>query len=204
MGYRTPRGERTAEIEIKRSRFIARVAHVETEAEARAVIEEERSLHPKARHHCSAFVLDPDSRTQRFSDDGEPSGTAGAPILEVLTGHGLTYVVAVVTRYFGGTLLGAGGLVRAYGGAVSEALDGLPVEERELRAPIVVDLDYAKASAVTLAAEQQGWRITDSEYGASVRHTLAVPPEDVERALAVLADLSAGAAEPEVGAAGYF
>ncbi|WP_349829213.1 YigZ family protein [Brevibacterium litoralis] len=203
MAYLTPRGDHTAEIEIKRSRFIARVAHVETEEQARAVVEEERSAHPKARHHCSAFVLDPDSRTQRSSDDGEPSGTAGIPMLEVLTGHGLTYAVAVVTRYFGGTLLGAGGLVRAYGGAVSAALDGMEVDERELLVPVTVDLDYSVAAGLTVTAEQRGWKVVDSEYGASVVHTIAVPPDDVEALVAVLADASAGAAEPAIGTATY-
>lgn len=101
MPYRTIAAPTEAEIEIKKSRFIGFVAPVADEAEAREVIAERRNAHPKARHHCTAFVLDPDSRTQRFSDDGEPAGTAGAPILDVVTGHGLTFVVAVVTRYFG-------------------------------------------------------------------------------------------------------
>ena len=120
MSYRTIVSPVEAEIEIKRSRFLARLCPAADEAEARSVIAEARAEHPKARHHCSAFVLDTDSRTQRFSDDGEPAGTAGAPILDVVTGHDLTFVVAVVTRYFGGTLLGAGGLCLLY---TSDAAD---------------------------------------------------------------------------------
>ena len=100
MSYRTIATSVEAEIEIKKSRFLARLSPAADEAEAREVIADCRAEHPKARHHCSAFVLDPESRTQRFSDDGEPAGTAGAPILDVVTGRELTYVVAVVTRYF--------------------------------------------------------------------------------------------------------
>src|SRR5690606_33095353 len=100
-----------AEIEVKRSRFLCTLRRVGTEADARAVVEEMRRQHWDARHHCSAFVLGPDGALQRSSDDGEPAGTAGAPMLEVLRGHGVSDVVAVVTRWFGGVLLGAGGLV---------------------------------------------------------------------------------------------
>ena len=89
MPYRTIRRTAEAEVEIKRSRFLALLAPVVDEAAAREVIAERRSAHPKARHHCTAFILDPDSRTQRFNDDGEPAGTAGAPILDVLAGHEL-------------------------------------------------------------------------------------------------------------------
>ncbi len=96
-----------------------------------------------ARHHCTAFVLGPDGTTMRSNDDGEPSGTAGAPMLEVLRGRGLTDVVAVVTRWFGGTLLGTGGLIRAYGDAVSLALDGASLVRMELREGLVVEVDHA-------------------------------------------------------------
>ncbi|GAA4283187.1 YigZ family protein [Brevibacterium daeguense] len=203
MAFTEPVGENIAEMEIKRSRFIARVAHAADEAAARAIIDEERSTHPKARHHCSAFVLGPDSRTQRFSDDGEPAGTAGAPILEVLTGHRLTNVVAVVTRYFGGTLLGAGGLVRAYGNATSEAVAGLRTVDRHLVVPVSVELDYAQAAQAQRAAEQSGWRMLDSQYGAAVVHTFGVPEAEVEACLSMIADVSAGAAEPAVAAPDY-
>lgn len=110
------------EREVQRSRFIATLAPIDDEDAAGAVIDRiRRELHG-ARHHCTALVLGADGGQQRSSDDGEPPGTAGAPMLAVLAGAGLTDVVAVVTRYFGGTLLGAGGLVRAYGGAVGEAV----------------------------------------------------------------------------------
>src|SRR5690606_22175229 len=111
-----------ARTEEKRSVFECWLRRAEDEAAARAVVEEARATHWDARHHCSAFVLGPDGATVRSNDDGEPAGTAGTPMLEVLTHSGLTDVVAVVTRWFGGTLLGTGGLVRAYSDAVRAAV----------------------------------------------------------------------------------
>lgn len=136
------------EIEIKRSRFLTCLRRVATEAEARAVVEERRSVHFDARHHCSAFVLGPDGRTARSSDDGEPSGTAGVPMLQVLQKNGLTDVVAVVTRYFGGIKLGAGGLVRAYSEAVAGAIEAAGIREVTLCRVLRVDVDFASAGTI--------------------------------------------------------
>lgn len=194
----------SAEIEIKHSRFLALVAPVRTEQQARQVIAERRAEHPKARHHCSAFVLGPEPTVQRSNDDGEPSGTAGVPILDVLTGHGLTDVVAVVTRYFGGTLLGAGGLVRAYGGAVSAALDGARLVTRRLLVPVTVTLDYATAEAVRARVAAAGWQLVGQEFSAQVTITVAAPASELESVLGTLADLSAGAAQPVVGEPAWF
>lgn len=119
-----------AEIVVSRSRFVARVGRVEDEAAARAFIADVRAHFHDARHHCTAFVLGHDAAVRRSNDDGEPSGTAGRPMLEVLTGRELSDVVAVVTRWFGGVLLGTGGLVRAYGDATSAALDAAGVRRR--------------------------------------------------------------------------
>ena len=201
--YTTVKGDATAEIEIKKSRFIGRVTHIENEQAAREVIEQERSKHPKARHWCTAFVLDPDARTQRCNDDGEPSGTAGIPMLDVLTGNQLTYVVAVVTRYFGGTLLGAGGLVRAYGAATSAALEGLTRVTRQLVVPVTVSLDYARAEVAKTKCEQHGWAVIDAQYAQAVTLTFGVAPAEVEEMAAVLADLSAGQAHAEAGEPRY-
>ena len=198
MSYRTIPTSVEAEIEIKKSRFLARLSPAADEAEAREVIADCRAEHPKARHHCSAFVLDPDSRTQRFSDDGEPAGTAGAPILDVVTGHELTYVVAVVTRYFGGTLLGAGGLVRAYGQAASAAVDRARIITRSERVPVRAFVDYAQANALERAAGNRGW-ITRADYGGEVGLDVLVPVAEVDEALATYADLTAGRAAPAVG-----
>ena len=111
--YLTVAGRCSSEIEVRRSRFVCDLERVETEAEAREFIEAVRASSRDARHHCTAFVLGPGGETQRSNDDGEPSGTAGAPMLEVLRGRQVSDVVAVVTRWFGGVLLGTGGLFRA-------------------------------------------------------------------------------------------
>ena len=120
--YRTIARDATAEVEDRGSRFLCTLRRVATEDDARALVVALRREHGDARHHCSAFVLGPESAIQRSSDDGEPAGTAGAPMLDVLRGAGLSDVAAVVTRWFGGTLLGAGGLVRAYSDAVRGAV----------------------------------------------------------------------------------
>ena len=120
----------TGEITEKKSRFIADIRPVSTEEEALAFIEEIRKKYWDARHHCYAYILGERGQQSRCSDDGEPSQTAGRPMLDVLTGEGLTDVCAVVTRYFGGTLLGTGGLVRAYSGAVKEGLSQCVLMEK--------------------------------------------------------------------------
>ena len=120
--YRTVLGHGESEIVEKKSRFLAEVSHIDTEEEALEFIEKIRKKHYNATHHCYAYVLGERFELQRFSDDGEPGGTAGKPMLDVLTGEGIHDTVVVVTRYFGGTLLGTGGLVRAYSGAAKEGL----------------------------------------------------------------------------------
>lgn len=198
MPYRTIAHPAAAEIEIRKSRFLGLIAPVETEAQAREIIAARRAEHPKARHHCTAFILDPDARTQRFSDDGEPAGTAGAPILDVLAGHDLTDVLAVVTRYVGGTLLGAGGLVRAYGQAASAAVDEAAIITKQELVPVRATVDYAQANALERAAGVRGWSVR-AEYGAEVTLDVLVPVAEVDPALTMFADLTAGRAQPEVG-----
>jgi len=150
MSEMPPAGYRWAgETEVKRSRFIATVARVDTEAEARAVVASARASYPDASHHCVAYVLEGNGvTTAHTSDDGEPSGTAGVPMLKVLTSAGLVNVVAVVTRYFGGVKLGAGGLARAYGGAVADAVAVMPRVVRQVRQVWAVHLPYADAGRV--------------------------------------------------------
>src|SRR4051812_2651564 len=123
--YLTVAREGEHETEAKGSRFLCLLAPAADEAQARQVIAAARAAHPSANHHCWAYVLGADGAVQRSSDDGEPGGTAGLPMLQMLTRRGVRCAVAVVTRWFGGTKLGAGGLARAYGGAVGEALDTL-------------------------------------------------------------------------------
>lgn len=140
-----PARDATAEIEVKRSRFLSRVARVESEEDARAVIAEQRRAYGTAGHHCSAFVLGPDGTTTRSNDDGEPSGTAGPPILDALQGAQLSDAIAVVTRWFGGTLLGTGGLVQAYGDAARAAMAAAGTRRRELRHRLETTVDFAIA-----------------------------------------------------------
>ena len=147
--FTTLAGPAIAEIEVKRSRFLCELTPVgagddeASEVAARAVVEAARKQHWDARHHCSAFVLGPQRQVRRSNDDGEPSGTAGAPMLEALVASGLSDVVAVVTRWFGGTLLGAGGLVRAYGDVVRAALAEARVVTYECRLVMAADVGIA-------------------------------------------------------------
>lgn len=181
----------SAEIEVRRSRFVCDVAPASTEEEARAFIDDVRSCSRDARHHCTAFVLGPDGATMRSNDDGEPSGTAGAPMLDVLRGRGLTDVVAVVARWFGGTLLGTGGLIRAYGDAVTAALDVARPRVRELREGRIVDVDHASGPRVEHALRGlAGVDVGVVEYLATGMrlHVAAVPDSvgDVDRTVATL------------------
>lgn len=194
MEYQTIAGSAEAELEISRSRFLTRIERVGTEAEARAVIAAARDAHPRARHHCSAFVLGADQRTQRSNDDGEPSGTAGAPMLDALTSAGLSDVVAVVTRYFGGVLLGAGGLTRAYRAAVAEAVLGA---ERVVRAPrkrVAILSAYDVAAQIEAEARRRDWAVGEARYGEAVECDFAIASTEVPALIALAAELSAGAA----------
>jgi len=186
----------SAEIEAKRSRFLCTLERVSTEAEARAVVERMRKQHWDARHHCSAFVLGPGGTVERSSDDGEPAGTAGAPMLEVLRGRGVSDVVAVVTRWFGGTLLGAGGLVRAYGDAVRAALDEVGVLERRLLRVFTIEVPHADAGRLESDLRSRGTTVLDTSYDEVARLRVAVPAADVDRLSTLLAELSGGAISP--------
>ncbi|RLP84149.1 YigZ family protein [Mycetocola lacteus] len=193
-GYRTIAAPVETEQEIKRSRFICFLTPVADEEEARAEIARVRALHPKARHHCTAFVLGERGQLKRSNDDGEPSGTAGAPMLDAIDGSELTFVVAIVVRYFGGILLGAGGLTRAYRAAVAEAVTHAKILRFEPRERIAVTLDYSTAAVVEAEALRRGWSIGEVEYGAAVTLRLGIPPEDREVAAERIAAHTAGAA----------
>ncbi|OZC45975.1 IMPACT family protein [Rhodococcoides fascians] len=186
----------TAEIEVKKSRFLAVVARADSEDRARAVIAAARQSNSAARHHCSAFVVGdlPGSRIARASDDGEPSGTAGTPILEVLTGRELTNVVAVVSRIYGGTKLGTGGLARAYAGAVVEALATATVRRRVQRRRVRVELDHADVGRIEADLRARGIDIVSVDYLSTAVLTLAA----AEYAMieSALAGSTAGSAEP--------
>lgn len=192
--YLTIARDGQSEIEVKRSRFLATLARAEDEAAARAVVERLRREHWDARHHCSAFVLGPGAELQRSSDDGEPAGTAGPPMLEVLRGREVSDVVAVVNRWFGGVLLGAGGLVRAYGDAVRAALDEVGLQRRSLLTEWVVELGHAEAARAESELRARGVAVVDVSYAATVILRLGVPPVDVDRLHGLVAELSGGRA----------
>jgi uncharacterized YigZ family protein len=185
-------GSATAEIEVKRSRFISAVARAETEAEARALVERARKEHWDARHHCSAFVLGPLGEIARSNDDGEPAGTAGAPMLEVLRGAGLSDVSVVVSRYFGGVLLGAGGLVRAYGDAVRAGLEVAGVQDRQLLTLWDVTVDHADAARLENDLRARGVAVRSVDYADQATLHLA---SDGDLA-AVVRELTAGTVVP--------
>lgn len=175
------------EIEIQRSRFITTVARADTEGLAREVIATARQTYPDARHHCSAFVIKSEGRNEigHSNDDGEPSGTAGMPMLEVIRRRQLVNVVAVVTRYFGGVLLGAGGLVRAYSTSVSTALDQAPLVELVEGELWRVNADYATAGRLEAELRSHDYPILNTTYTASVTLEIAatVPKRDHLNAL---------------------
>lgn len=175
--YRVPAAEARHEIDkIKGSRFIATVAPVADEAEAEARLAALRAEFHDARHTCSAWRLDPGGRRWRAQDDGEPSGSAGRPILAQLEGHDLTGVVLAVTRYFGGTKLGVGGLVRAYGAAAAAVLEQVPVRVVRITVAYHVQHPYSCAGAVEAMLAAHGLAPRDAAYGAEVSFVLDLPP----------------------------
>ncbi|GAB3022318.1 YigZ family protein [Nocardioides flavus (ex Wang et al. 2016)] len=190
--YLTVARDGSGEVEDRGSRFVCTLRRVGTEEAARELVAAVRREHWDARHHCSAFVLGPDGSLQRSSDDGEPAGTAGAPMLEVLKGAGVSDVAAVVSRWFGGTLLGAGGLVRAYGDAVRAALAGAGTLRRSLLTELALDLGHADAGRVEGELRARGARVLDVAYDARVRLLLAAAAEEVDRLSEVVAAATAG------------
>ena len=204
--FTTLAGPAIAEIEVKRSRFLCELTPVgagddeASEVAARAVVEAARKQHWDARHHCSAFVLGPQRQVRRSNDDGEPSGTAGAPMLEALVASGLSDVVAVVTRWFGGTLLGAGGLVRAYGDVVRAALAEARVVTYECRLVMAADVGIADVGRVENALRAAGRHVEGVDYAqgaasGTARLVLAVTQADRAALESELASLTGGSAD---------
>ena len=196
QSYLTLAAPARSEIEVRRSRFVCDVAPVTSEDAARAAIEDVRGGSRGAGHHCTAFVLGPDAATLRSNDDGEPSGTAGAPMLDVLRGHDLTDVVAVVSRWFGGTLLGTGGLIRAYGAAVTTTLADARLLRRELHESLVVAVDHVSGPRLESALHGlRGVRVREVDYSPTgMRLRLLVAPARAGAATAVIAEITSGSA----------
>ncbi|QBR75130.1 YigZ family protein [Microbacterium sediminis] len=191
------------ELEIRKSRFLCHLQPVASVAEADAFIAAMRKEFWDARHNCTAMITGVRGDQARSSDDGEPSGTAGVPMLEVLRRRGMTDVVAVVTRYFGGIKLGAGGLVRAYGQAVSEALDRAAIVHRRSLTRVSIAAPHADAGRLdNLLRDWAGAHdavVGDPEYGSVATLTAWVPEDELERLRDDLAAWTAGGVTPAVG-----
>lgn len=201
--YATVAAEGVHETEVKGSRFRCALAPAATEEAAHDVIARVRGEHPTASHHCWAYVIGADAAVQRSNDDGEPGGTAGAPMLHMLTRRDTRYVVAVVSRWFGGTKLGAGGLIRAYGGAVGAALDTLGTVTRRRYRLATVTIGHERAGRLENDLRATGHAVRQVHYGAEVTIELGLPAADVDRFGAWLADTTAGVARLELGGEAY-
>ncbi|ANA79163.1 YigZ family protein [Paenibacillus glucanolyticus] len=190
--YKTVRQAGSKEIVIKKSRFIGHVMPVESEEEAVAFIEEIKKKHWNATHNCSAYMIGERDEIQKQSDDGEPSGTAGKPILEVIRNQGRKNVAIVVTRYFGGIMLGAGGLIRAYtDGAVAAIESGEPIT-RVLHREILVELDYTWLGKVENELRNRGVRMGETNFADTVTLTCLPLDGDAESFMTRMVDLTQG------------
>lgn len=182
------------EIVEKKSRFIAHVFPVQTEEETLQIIEETKKKYWDARHNCYAFILGERGELTRCTDDGEPAGTAGRPILEVLTGAGLYNVLVIVTRYFGGTLLGTGGLVRAYTQAARAGVEASTVIEKIPGRRLQIQTDYNGIGKLQYITAQMGISVLDTQYTDHVLLSLMVPEDDCERLIQKITEATAGQA----------
>ena len=193
--YLIPAKEGASEYIEKKSRFLGLIVPVTTEAEARAQLDAVKKREYDARHNCWAYILH--SGQKRYSDDGEPQGTAGQPILNVLEREGVQDVLCVVTRYFGGILLGTGGLCRAYTKAAKDALDDAGISELRPWSVLRLDCPYALFERVKLELEKRGGTVISSEYGAQIALTAALPEPEEPAFAKALQELSAGSMVPE-------
>ncbi|MGW6906147.1 YigZ family protein [Streptomyces sp. NPDC054940] len=201
--YRTVAHAGVHETEVNRSRFICALAPAATEQEAQEFLAAVRKEHADATHNCWAYVIGADAAIQKASDDGEPGGTAGVPMLQMLLRRDMRYVVAVVTRYYGGVKLGAGGLIRAYGGAVGEALDTLGTLTRRRFRLATVTVDHQRAGKVQNDLRSTGREVRDVRYAEAVTIEIGLPEAEVEAFRGWLADVTAGSAGFELGGEAY-
>lgn len=192
-----PGVDHTVETEVKHSKFIASLRRIDDVDAAQQFLGEQKSLYPDARHHCSAYVLgyDANSRMERANDDGEPGGTAGVPMLQVLKARDLVDVIVVVTRYFGGIKLGAGGLVRAYSGAVSVAVDSARLVGRERRMLFTLAIRHGEAGRVEAELRARGVVVRGTDYGSKAVLTLA--SDDPTQLESTVASVTSGSGQLE-------
>lgn len=202
--YRVVLAGGEGEIVEKKSRFIATIKSCETEGEATAFIEEIKKKYWDARHHCSAFVIGSRAQLTRCSDDGEPSGCAGRPMLEVLLGKEIRNIAVVVTRYFGGTLLGTGGLVRAYTQAVQEGLRHCEIGCMRLGCELAVETDYNGVGKILYLLGQRGVTPLESTYTDAVELKLRIPAELEEELTKAMTEATCGKVKIEKVNALYY
>ena len=193
--YYVPTGPGESEYVEKRSRFLGQVRPVESEEEARAFVAAVKKEHYDARHNCWCYLLR--GGPERYSDDGEPHGTAGIPMLEVLRREGVTNAVCVVTRYFGGVLLGAGGLFRAYTRCAKDALDAAGISVVRRWVAMDVPCSYAAAERFKQEVAAFDGAVEDVQYGAGVTLRALIPEERSEAFAARIFDVSGGAVTPK-------
>lgn len=201
--YKTVAERAEASFTEKKSEFIGSIAPCTTEAEAIAFIEEIRKRHRKATHNCYAYILR-ENHIGRHSDDGEPSGTAGAPMFEVLKKEGLTDVCCVVTRYFGGILLGAGGLVRAYANGAALAVGASRIKEMKLAEKLIIEVDYSLYGKLGAIFSEFDARVESEEFAAEVKIVLYAEEEKAEGLKAKVVDVCCGRAVIEELGTGEF
>ena len=192
--YLVPAGVHRVEQELQKSRFVTTAAPAPTAEEARAFIARVREEFADATHNCWAYVAGPPGSTAQvgMSDDGEPHGTAGRPMLNALLHGPVGEVAVVVTRYFGGTLLGKGGLVRAYTGCVQQALESLPTLERVSKTRLAIELEYPSVDGLRRMLPAHEAQIVSEEYAATVGYQVLLPSARVEAFRAALLDLTLG------------
>ena len=204
VAYRAVYEGKTGEIVEKKSRFIATVFSVESEEEALEIVAKMKKKYWDARHNCYAYVIGDNNQVQRFSDDGEPSQTAGKPILDVLLAEQIHNVLVVVTRYFGGTLLGTGGLVRAYSKATKMGLDNSVLVDKVFGTELKIRLDYSGTQKVKHIISQLGVYTIDTIYTDVVEEIVVASDEKLESLKEQIKEVTNGKAEFEVINSGYF
>ncbi|MGG4479322.1 YigZ family protein [Paenibacillus illinoisensis] len=202
--YRTVRGPGNLEIVIKKSRFIGHIMPVTTEEEAVAFIDEIKKKHWNATHNCSAYMIGERDEIQKQSDDGEPSGTAGKPILEVIKNQQLKNVAIVVTRYFGGIMLGAGGLIRAYTDGAVAAIEAGEAITKVLHREVFVELDYTWLGKVENELRSREVRMGETGFTDKVTLTCLPPDSETEAFIAWITDLTQGQSRITEGQRLYF
>ena len=202
--YRTVYEGGVGELVEKKSRFIATVVPVQTQDEALAFIEATRKKYWDARHNCYAYTVGLNREYTRASDDGEPAQTAGRPMLDVLLGQELYNTAVVVTRYFGGILLGTGGLVRAYSGAVQRGLEASRVIEKIHGVCLLVTTDYNGYGKLSYLAATEGYQVLDTDFGQEVAMQLCLPKADEQKARKALTESTSGRAGIETVSELYY